>query len=544
MKKKSLLLAIAGIMLATANAPTAQAHEVSGIEISQTTVLPIKGIKESTDGIFNLKSFEVEVSEAGDYYTEFWLLPAKLADKSYSSFLIYVNNSYVGTICPSAGNWQSARVEGNETLNLSKGTNVITIATKAPEFPEVETIKVAMNDADATFSSTSYEEYLDAAAEGMTYNVPEEGDILTDAGNATVVQPDHFSNVPLNYTFYKTLSFTQGQDIFITTSSQASHKIDIVFYGTPTTIPVNGGSDVQPQGFTIGGTVTPGDGRPNFKQEIDYTPATSEEMQGLSWVYPSEKALNSSIEVATARVNITKTGLYLIRVRHTVNGGSSLADVNVNGKYYYENVPINLSYERCVIPADDNVYATFTCCNNFGIDDPYLFIHGAKCDKIVGYNDDGPSSKLKQYDLSSLDSYISQKYKMKTTGISVSNYSSLNPKSRCSIFARMQEGNVRSVSKSRAKSENPADVSTPSITDVSVRITGPDNVAGTLSIIANENIQKVSVYGLSGNIVASVNCKESRVDIPASSLNMAEPGIYVISVETLTGMISEKIAVK
>ena len=111
MRKKCLLMIAAGIVLATANAPTAVAQEVAGVEISPTTTLPITGVTEATDGNYNFKSFEVEVSAAGSYYTEFWLLPPKYANNRYSTFFIYVNENYIGTINPTIGNWQAVRVD-------------------------------------------------------------------------------------------------------------------------------------------------------------------------------------------------------------------------------------------------------------------------------------------------------------------------------------------------------------------------------------------------------------------------------------------------
>lgn len=556
MRKKCLLMIAAGIALATANAPTAVAQEVAGVEISPTT-LPITGVTEATDGNYNFKSFEVEASEAGSYYTEFWILPTKYANNCFSTFIIYVNENYIGTINPTVGNWQAVRVDGHETFDLSEGTNVITIATLAPEFPEVETIKAALNDADASFSSEAYEEYLEDAAAGVTYDIPEENGLAAYASDATAVGPAHFSNVPLNYTFYKTFSFTQGQEIFITTSSKDSHKIDFVYYGSepkfiynpgivrpidPIITPINPG--VINLASSNSAVVNPGITQPYVKLSLPYTRATSEEMQGLSWVFSSEKTLNSSMQVATARVTIPKSGQYLVRVRHSVNGGSALADVNVNGAYYYENTPIALSYAACTIPADGNSYATFTCCNNFGIDDPYLFIHGGNCDKIVGFNDDAPSAKREQYNISAWDSYISQKYFMNTSGLSVSNYSSSKPKSRCNIVARVSEGAAQSVAKSRAKGSNIAGVSELSIKDESVQINVPASISGFFSIYASEKIQKVSAYGLAGNCIGMVNGKDSCANIAASSLNITQPGVYVISVETLNGITSKKVAIK
>ena len=556
MRKNSLLMIAAGIMLATANAPIAVAQEeVVGVEKSPTSMLPITGVSETTDGNYNFKSFEVEASESGTYYTEFWLLPSKYANDSYSKFIIYVNECYVGSINPTVGNWQSARVEDHETLELTEGTNVITIATLAPEFPEVETIKVALNDADASFSSEAYEEYLEDANAGIIYDIPDDDAMMVNASNATSEGPTHFSNVPLNYTFYKTFSFTKDQEIFITTSSSALHKIDVVYYGSELKLIVNPGIVVTPittnaNPSSINPSISdslifrPGILRPNPKLMRAYTLATSEEMQGLNWVFPSQKTLNSSMQVATARVKIPKSGLYLVRVRHAVNGGSALADVNVNGTYYYENTPITLSYQSCVIPADGNYYATFTCCNNFGIDDPYLFIHGGGCDKIVGFNDDAPLKKREQYNLSTWDSYISQKYLMKTSGISVSNYSSSKPTSRCNIVARISDGAAQSVAKARAKSTSTTDVTELSITDESVHITVPMSINGSFSIYASEKIKKISVYGLAGNCIGSVNGKGTCTNISASTLNITQPGIYVISVETTNSVTSKKVAIK
>lgn len=557
MRKNSLLMIAAGILLATASAPTAVAQDVVGIEISPTTTLPITGVSEATDGNYNFKNFEVEASKSGAYYTEFWLLPSKYANNSYSKFIIYVNENYVGVINPTVGNWQSARVEDHETFDLTEGTNVITIATQAPEFPEVESIKVALNDADASFSSEAYEEYLEDAAAGVTYDISVEDVMNVYASDATSVGPAHYSNVPLNYTFYKTFSFTQGQEIFITTSSKDSHKIDVVYYGSepkfilnpgivrpidPIISPINPGI-INPTSSNIS-VGNPGVIQPYVKLSLPYTRATSEEMQGLSWVFPSEKTLNSSMQVATAKLTIPKSGQYLVRVRHFVNGGTAVADVNVNGAYYYEDTPIALSYVDCTIPADGNYYATFTCCNNFGVDDPYLFIHGGNCDKIVGFNDDAPSAKREQYNILAWDSYISQKYFMNTSGISVSNYSSSKPKSRCNIVARVSEGAAQSVAKSRAKGSKTTGVSGLSITNGSVQINVPANIGGSLSINSPEKIQKVSVYGLAGNCIGSINGKDSCTTIPVSSLNITQPGVYVISVETSNGITSKKVAIK
>ncbi len=552
MKKKSLLLAVAGIMLAAANAPTAEAYEVSGVGNSKLSSPPVSVSKALTDGRYNFRYFEVETSEGGEYYTEFWLLPARLSDKSYSAFNVYVNDSYVGDIKPSAGNWQASHVNGHEALNLSKGKNVITVVTPAPQVPEVESIKVAKNYSDAKFSSEAYENYLDKAKAGVTYDIPEAAGTAMYTTDSDDSGQEDLLDIPLNYTFYTVFSFTKGEEIFITSSSASAHKLDMVYYGhdKPIEVPIIGntnnyGSSTEASvGLGVGEVVPDLPTIPRKPQQPAwFVPATSEEMQGLGFVYPSQKAENSSMQVASAIMTIPKTGKYLVRVRHLENGGTGVADVNVNGEYFYENVPITLSYRDCVIPADGSTYAVYTLSDNFSTDDPYLFIHGGRCDKIVGYNDDTPKAMRDRLCISTYDSYISQRYLMKTSGISVSNYSSYEPESSCCIFWGVASGTVQSASKMRAKRGDTTATSAPSI-DTSIRIISPQNVNGILSVTANEDIQKISVYGLAGNCLGSFNCDESNVSLPASSLNMSQPGIYVISVETTAGVTSQKIIIK
>lgn len=110
MEKKLLLMLVVGMVLAAVSVPVV-AQEVEENRLSQSTTLPITAVTETTDGNLNYKNFHVEASEAGVYYTEFWLLPSRYPDNSYSTFNIYLNRNYIGSINPSVGNWQSARVE-------------------------------------------------------------------------------------------------------------------------------------------------------------------------------------------------------------------------------------------------------------------------------------------------------------------------------------------------------------------------------------------------------------------------------------------------
>ena len=541
--KRNLIKFVTVLMLALVSIMNVMAQDNGANAYSQAT-LSIVGVSSSTDGSYNFKNFSVDAPQSGAYYTEFWLLPAKLANNRYSTFHVYVNDEFVGSISATTGIWQSARVDGHERLNLNAGTNVISIATSAPEFPDVDNIKVALNSFDASFSSDSFEEYLEDAMAGCSYEVtdnnPNNSPRRVNSSNETA----HFVNVPLLYTFYKTFSYTKDQVIFITTSSDASHKIDVVYFGSPSQSILD---PVNPNGSSnnvIGNNQTVGGNRFNLKLDYTYTLATSQEMQGLNWMFPSQQTLNSSKQVATARITIPKTGLYLIRVRHTDNYTTGVADVNVNGDYYYEDVPISYVYKPCYLPRDGEEHNVFTMCANPGVDDPFIFIHGAAGDRVVGFNDDAPSNMVTYHGLDDWDSYISQVYSIHTDGISVNSYSSNNPISHCDIYALVPEyiidRNVESISiadKSLSHSKR--------IESALVDVVSPSDTYGDFSIRANDSIKNIIVSDFSGNIVGCVSdVNRSSIVVPASFVNIKEPGGYFLQIETVSGMATKKFVLK
>ena len=534
------------LMLALVSILNVMAQD-NGTNASSQATLSIVGVSNSTDGLYNFKNFSIEAPQSGAYYTEFWLLPAKLANNRYSTFNVYVNDVLVGSISATSGNWQSARVDGHERLNLNAGTNVISIATSAPEFPDVENIKVALNSYDASFSSDSFEEYLEDAMAGSSYETTDNSQSNSprrvNSSNETV----HFVNVPLLYTFYKTFSFTKDQVIFITTSSYSSHKIDIIYFGSPSQLIIDPIIPIDPNSSSnnvIGNNQTTGGNGFNLKPDHIYTPATSQEMQGLNWLFPSQKTLNSSIQVASARITIPKTGLYLVRVRHADNYTTGVADVNINGDYYYEDAPISYVYNPCYLPSDGEEHNVFTMCANPGVDDPFIFIHGAAGDRVVGFNDDAPSNMVAYHGLDDWDSYISQVYSIHTDGISVNSYSSNNPISHCDIYALVPEYIIdRDVDNISISDKNLS--TSKEINSALVDVVSPSDTYGDFSIRANESIKNIIVSDFSGNIVGSVSdVNRSSIVVPASFVNIKEPGGYFLQIETVSGMATKKFILK
>ena len=77
-----------------------------------------------------------------------------------------------------------------------------------------------------------------------------------------------------------------------------------------------------------------------------------------------------------------------------------------------------------------------------------------------------------------------------------------------------------------------------------VKIVGPGNVNGIISISANDKIHRLSLYGLDGKCIGFVKVENCTAMIPASVFNIRRSGIYIINIETANGIISKKIVVK
>ncbi len=391
--------------------------------------LPINNEYESSDGVFNYKSFQLEADAAGEYYAGFWILPARHADKSLTTFTVFVNGNSIGTITPTEGNWQYATLDDDATIGLAVGNNIISIATTAPEIPEVECVRVADNREDAVISSEEYDNFLTDAIAGYDTAVTEQEPAITYAAGST---PEFHWDMELRYTFYKKMLFSKDEDVFITSSSDKPHIIDVMYCGEyryPDPEPAVPIYPINPNGTDIGIA------QPLLKK---FFYATSEEMQGLNWGNRSEKLSGSKSQVATVKIpSIPKEGVYLIRIRTLDNSIQGVVDIHIDNDYFYEDSPISLSYIETSMPADGVEYASMTKSVNPDTDNAMIFIHGNIGDRVVRWNDDGSSARIRENNLDRHDAYISQIYRVNTSGISVSSASSSRPVSRCHVITRM-----------------------------------------------------------------------------------------------------------
>lgn len=105
-------------------------------------------------------SFEIEVESAGEYYLNFWLLPAEYEDGSLYAYEVQVNGYNAGAIVPAKGNWQSIGLSNNGKVNLQQGKNTISVITEAPNVVEVEFVRLSKTFSKAKISSNAYDSYL------------------------------------------------------------------------------------------------------------------------------------------------------------------------------------------------------------------------------------------------------------------------------------------------------------------------------------------------------------------------------------------------
>lgn len=536
MKKKIFSIAVCLFLIATV------ALNIGVASVNRAEI--ITDVTKAVDNGYIFKTFEVNVAESGEYFTEFWVMPAKYADNGYTTFMVYVNDEFVGKIIPTKSNWQSARVYDKEALYLKAGLNRISVATCSPEVPAVETIKIAKTDHEARISSDNYVTFLQDVSEGtlpISNTTSESVQALsTDATGSVIAE---FNAQPLNYTFWHEGLYTDGDEIYITTSSSVPHCIELYLFGTPLNGQiVHSSSDSPNIGLPGSG---PGIGQIEDKTHIMYTPASEYQMRTINFRGVSERTLNNTAEVATLRYTAPIEGYYIFRVRTLENEISGLADVTVNGNYFYENVPNSCNFINNVIPVDNNEYSIMTRCENPEKDDPYLFIHRDRNYNIIGYNDDNKDSDIReQYNICKRDSYFSQKFQTKAAGLSISNYSSSNPASTCDVIVAKITSSTQSFAARKNGKSNTTGVTEISVSNCNVKIPGAVEQGGNLNLYADKCIENVKVYNLTGMNIGSVECKDVVLSLSLEELNISQPGIYVVAVTTVDGMVSGKVLVK
>lgn len=530
---KKLVLSFICAFMAT----LAIAQESATKVLTANNVVSASSSFEATKGTENFINFEVEAMEAGDYYAEFWLLPAEYADGSFTTFKVYVNFKYVGSITTDRGNWQTAAVDDLPALKLNSGKNYISVSTEAPECPQVETVRLSKSAQAAKISSAEYDAYLEKAINSD--GTPETVASITPM-SATIEEGGTI--IPLRYSFYKDFYFEKDQEIFITSSSNIAHDIDLFI--THVAGGQTGNIDLPTSDFP---QVSIGDNPP-----IDLIPlrfANPDEQQGINWIGESEKAVNDpNTYVATIRATIPKSGKYMIKLRSADKNVIGHADLNVNGTYFYNSAPMFYSYIDCEMPADGNNYVSYAKANIHNEScDPMLFVESKLGDKVVAY-DNGLKlvfTEQQKWGLKDKDAFINRVYKFPTKRLHVSNSKSVVS---LAYFCTVKGGILYPDNEINAAQAPARDKETTNAISgfgdlVTITPEVPD-VSTSITISSKERIKKVEAYTLSGTKTADHDINSYSATIPLQELGINSNGLYIISVETESGKVSQKMLVK
>lgn len=367
-------------------------------------------IKNSTQEVVGNKaitSFDVESPKAGDYYVSFWMLPTKLAGGNFASYAISVNgHKLTDKIIPTVGDWQTLTLSKGKAISLNKGINRISVEGVVPDVPNVEHIRLSTNLGKARISNIAYKKYKSEVEQESIRDAMKNSMILNSLNTDTLENMSlkavakaeaalynftYVSYVELHYTFYKTVSFNEGQKIFVSTN-----------------------------------------GINNFSHVLELFSATTPE--NYSW-----SSMSNGNTLASLNVTIPKTGLYYVRVRSYLNGKKGMCNVNINGENYYENVPIYSIGLRCT-QGNDKIYNTFTCHN---VGDPRIWIEEGSTTpgRITAFNDDYRGSGDFAW---GSNSRINKKFPRTVDGVLLSTYSSYNPDGKCELYVKCQKSTVYS----------------------------------------------------------------------------------------------------
>jgi len=300
-------------------------------------------------------------------------------------------------------------LKNGSEIPLNKGDNTISIIGVAPDIPNIEHLRLASNYAASTINSETYDTYIkDVLSESLANRV--RNATLSESLNTDTLQDVNIysvstlsntdeedtlftyiyaPNMDVKYTFYKTVYFTEGQQIFL-----ATNGID------------------------------------GFSHVLEMFSSTSPEV--YSW-----SAMSNSKCLASLNITIPETGLYYVRVRSYQNSHKGFCNLNVNGENYYDSIPIYSNGIRCT-QETDQVYNTFTSHNSC---DPALWIEEGRAipGKIYAFNDDYESDGDYYW---GEDARIKKHYLRPVHAALLSTYSSYDPEGKCDLYIKCPNSDI------------------------------------------------------------------------------------------------------
>ena len=462
--------------------------------------------------------FEINSDKEGDFYVNFWLIPAKYADGSYSVYDVLVNDLLAGKIVPQRGNWQAIGLLGRGKIQLQRGLNRIAVVGIAPEVPEVEFVRLAEKEDAVAISSKSYDSYLANArsveknnSRSLMLSKVQSASLLRDSlakmqleilrmktmkSLRSTISP--VKNFPFQYTFYKKIYITPTKpEIFITSKSKSVHVLE--FFSE------------DPDQFTLS----------KFSKR------------------------SHGNELATIRVQGIPEGFYYVKVRIFQNYNSGTADVNVDGRYYYENVPI---YSAGIVLLGQENGVTYSTFTKNSTSNPFMWIEGGIYTApgyIVAYNDDRNDPHSNKYSLKPTDSYVRKSFYKPTTAVLLTASQSYNPPGRCDVYMKVLDQDVIA----SASRSNESEIRNGMVEDI-CNIDGvnvypnPIKANSVLSVSSGDNIKKIEIFDMSRKLRIRRDVHGTQAQINLSESNLFVSGVYIVRIETDRKVVTRKILIK
>lgn len=324
-------------------------------------------IKTSAKSVFENRnssetSFVVTTPEDGLYDAYFWVMGSIDCNGDPIPYNVYINDIQIGKLQPIVADWQIAKLNREQPIYLKAGDNTVVVEGTLPDIPEVEFVNFTKVGALSSISDDKYNSYklrinkmsnienklcykgahyASQYADPQTFTIDTitSGSILLPSTQEEDPLYDYFFDLDeeISYTFYKTVFFSSGSQIYVSTNTDM-----------------------------------------NFKHVLEIFSVNSP--QSYSW-----SSLSDSNNEAYLSVSIPVSGLYYVRVRSYINRSHGTCNVNINDQYHYVNVPV-FSYGLRTVLESGIKYNSFTCYSH---QDPIMWMEVGQSlpGKVEDYND-------------------------------------------------------------------------------------------------------------------------------------------------------------
>lgn len=361
----------------------------------------IKNSKVTINEDKAIKTFSIEAQTDGFFYLSAWASGTKTSDGKLLEYEVTINGvKSEGSLRSSKDDWHGVPLTDDNkaglSVKLTKGQNTVSFSCKLPLIPEIEFVKLSKDINKTSLSESKYQAYLENIKKYISNSVGvfEKKDSSNTVGlRYAAVNPEgdylHQMEINFSYTTWKTIYFTSGSQVFLTSYSSAnySHVLEVFNASNP---------------------------------------------ESYSW-----SNLSNSNGLASININIPETGYYYVRIRSYHQGTSGLVDLNINGQYYYASCPVTSIGWRCD-NQNEEVYNYFTC---YLTGDPILWIEddNGLPGKIIGFNDDYDGNG--DFDWG----YNSRIKKQFTTDVGaslLSTYGTYNPTGTCDLYMKCGNSDI------------------------------------------------------------------------------------------------------